>query len=851
MKYLNRMAALASLFVIIFASCDKNGQPSVNKLLVTPGELFFTKAASSEVLKLETNADDWYVVMDETLDWISVDKKSGSGNADITVSVTANPGEERSCVVKVGATGFKTAVINVTQKAVEELINPSAIGLFAVPELPDADSPCTLYYRADSKSPFYNYTKDLYAHIGIVEAEWMFVQAEWSQNIDKCKWQACPEVNLWKLPITPTIREWFGSGDTPVNKIGVVVRSADGAKQTEDLFVKVEDKSFTFTPDEVVKETMPSGLKHGINYNSDGSVTLVLYDLDKNNKYHSYCYVVGDFSGWKRASEYAMKRDEAAGCWWYNFKNVNPDEEVRYQYYVGSEDGSAFRVHDPYTEIVYDGSNDKYISSSTYPDLRAYPDGTSGLVSAFKVNREQYAWKNSNYKISDPDDLVIYEMHFRDFTTTGDIPGALGKLDYLRDLGVNAVELMPIQEFDGNDSWGYNPCSYFALDKAYGTREMYKQFIDECHSRGMAVIVDVVYNQATGAHPYAKLYWDSSVNKTASNNPFFNVDAPHPYSVFHDWNHENAIVRDHVKRSLEYLLTEYKVDGFRFDLTKGFTSKSSTESTASNYDQSRVDILTDYTKAVKTVNPDAVVILEHFCETKEENALANAGAKVWRNLNKAYCQAVMGFSSESSFSGLWTGTSMPFGSYVGYMESHDEQRTAYKSETYGVSGVKGNLGVRMQREALAAAFFLTVPGPKMLWQFEELGYDISIEENGRTGKKPIHWDYYDISERKALHDSYTELLKFRKDNPEFFDSSASFSWNVGTSAWATGRTITCTSGSKAFVVVGNFDTSARTVNVTFPSSGTWKNFRNSSDSLNGSSASIDLAAGEWRLYVNF
>ena len=177
MTYLNRMAVLASLIVIIFASCEKNG-PAVNKLSVTPTDLFFTKAASSEVLKLETNADDWYVVMDETLDWISVDKKSGSGNADITVSVTANPGEERACVVKVGAVGFKTAVINVTQKAVEELINPSAIGLFAVPELPDADSPCSLYYRADAKSPFYNYNKDLYAHIGIVEAARMFVQAE-------------------------------------------------------------------------------------------------------------------------------------------------------------------------------------------------------------------------------------------------------------------------------------------------------------------------------------------------------------------------------------------------------------------------------------------------------------------------------------------------------------------------------------------------------------------------------------------------------------------------------------------------------------------------------------------------
>ena len=81
---------------------------------------------------------------------------------------------------------------------------------------------------------------------------------------------------------------------------------------------------------------------------------------------------------------------------------------------------------------------------------------------------------------------------------------------------------------------------------------MYKQFIDGCHARGMAVIVDVVYNQATGAHPYAKLYWDSKNNKTASNNPWFNVDAPHPYSVFHDWNHEYQPFREHVKESRKY-----------------------------------------------------------------------------------------------------------------------------------------------------------------------------------------------------------------------------------------------------------------------------------------------------------
>ena len=679
MKNITRFFVLSVLCLSALVSCSKEEQVQQGKKLqVTPDALYFTKAASSQTLELKTNASQWKAVVSKN-DWLEIDKTSGTGSGEITVNVTENNKELRTATITFSASGYKSAVVKVTQHPVDELINPSATGLFAIPELPEADSPCVLYYRADKSSPFYDYHEDIYAHIGIVEAEWMYVQSEWDKNIDKCKWQPCEESNLWKLQLEPSVREWFASGDTPVNKIGVVVRSADGKLQTDDLFVNVKDEKFVFEPAPVVKETMPSGLHDGINYNSDGSVTLVLRDLDNKGKCHEYCYVTGEFSKWQRSNDYSMKRDDAAGCWWYTMTNVDPDKEYMFQYYVVDKDGSSFRIHDPYTEIVYDGSNDKYISSSTYPDLPDYPKGTSGLVSAFKVNKDTYTWTSTGFKIADQDDLVIYEMHFRDFTSTGDIPGALGKLDYLSSLGVNAVELMPIQEFDGNDSWGYNPCSYFALDKAYGTRTMYKQFIDECHAKGMAVIVDVVYNQATGAHPYAKLYWDSANNKTASNNPWFNVDAPHPYSVFHDWNHEYMPFREHVKESLNYLMDEYHVDGFRFDLTKGFTNKKSDEGTDSNYDQSRVDILADYTRSVKSHNPDAVVILEHFCETREEKALANAGAKVWRNLNNAYCQSAMGKSSGSNFEGLWTGSSMPFGAYVGFMESHDEERNAYNA----------------------------------------------------------------------------------------------------------------------------------------------------------------------------
>ena len=113
---------------------------------------------------------------------------------------------------------------------------------------------------------------------------------------------------------------------------------------------------------------------------------------------------------------------------------------------------------------------------------------------------------------------------------------------------------MPVQEFDGSDSWGYNPCFFFAMDKAYGTKAMYKQFIDACHEAGMAVILDVVYNHATGNNPLAKLYWDG--DKTAKNNPYFYVEAPHPYRGLHDFIHESPQVRKLVKRNLQFLLKE-------------------------------------------------------------------------------------------------------------------------------------------------------------------------------------------------------------------------------------------------------------------------------------------------------
>lgn len=693
---------------------------------------------------------------------------------------------------------------NETPDGESDDLDKLAYGLSVLPEKPSADASCTLYYKAGGGFPFEGYAEELYAHIGIVNLQWEHVQADWNVNIEKCRWKKTEVENLWALSIEPSIREWFGAGeDEAITKIGVVVRSADGKKQTADLFCAVQDSEHSFKPGEVVLESMPDGVETGINYISSTEVTLALYEKDKNGDRYAHALVVGDFNDWTLSHSYEMRRDEQAGCWWITLSGLQEGKEYRFQYHLLSAEGEAVRISDPYSQIVY-STDDQWISSSVYPELPSYPSGAAGLVSAFQTSRTQYDWKVTDYKIEDPDDLIIYEMHLRDFSSTGDLSGAMEHLEYIQNLGVNAVELMPVQEFDGNDSWGYNPCSYFALDKAYGTREKYKEFVDECHSRGLAVLVDVVYNHATGSHPMAKMYWDASANKTSENNPFFNVDAPHPYSVFHDWNHENPLVREHIKRSLKFLVEEYHIDGFRFDLTKGFTQKKSNESTVASYDASRIAILKDYASYIFETKSDAVVIFEHFCDTREENELAASGIKLWRNMNNAYCQTAMGWLSDGDdLSGMWTGSSMPFGSLVGFQESHDEERTAYKSLKWG-NGITADLGARMQREALNAAFSLLIPGPKMIWQFQELGYDISIEENGRTGAKPLHWDYLQTSERKALYDAYAQILSLRRAHPEFFSDTAVFSAQLGSGKKIRTITITADNG-KTFTVVGNFD----------------------------------------------
>ncbi len=577
--------------------------------------------------------------------------------------------------------------------------------------------------------------------------------------------------------------------------------------------ITVYDTILVNVPSPVTNEARPAGVKNGINYNSNTSVTLVLHAPNKSN-----VFLIGDMNDWSKLNAYQLKKD--GEYWWITLNDLTPGRLYGFQYLVNG----TIRVSDPYTELVLDPWGDAWINEhhNRFPDLKPYPTGkTDGLVATFQTAKTQYNWEVPNFVMPPRENMVIYELLLRDFTTEKSLEAAIEKLDYLKTLGVTAIELMPIHEFDGNESWGYNPNHFFAPDKAYGTPEMYKRFVDECHKRGMAVIIDVVFNHATGNSPMAALYWNTSTTKTASDNPWFNVNAPHPYSVFHDFNHEYQGTRDYFKRVLQYWIQEYKIDGYRLDLTKGFTQNVSTESTASNKDDSRINILTDYYNAAKSVKEDVMFILEHFCNYDEELELANRGMYLWRKINNAFSQAAMGFQSDSDFGGL---NSLPRG-WVGYAESHDEERNFYKAKMWGSGTVKTDSVYRItHRVPLNIAFTTLVPGPKMLWQFQEIGFDYSIDSfGGRTNNKPPVWDWLNLPHRKAAYDTSAKIITLRRMFPDAF-TQGNFSLQIGSVDWENGRRIALTHGNLNLVVLGNFKADASiTASPNFSKTGLWYN----------------------------
>lgn len=615
-----------------------------------------------------------------------------------------------------------------------------------------------------------------------------------------------------------------------------------------------------------VDEARPAGLKDGITYGEDGtSVTLSLFAPFKEN-----VFVLGDFNDWSVDPEFQMKRDSVSVneiYFWKEITGLSAGEVYGFQYLVDGE----IRIADPYSAVVLDENNDPFIPESVYPNLKEYPSGkTTGLVGLLEPGKEEFVWEATNYQRPDKESLVIYELLIRDFLEDHSFSSLIDSLDYLEGLGINAIELMPVNEFGGNISWGYNPSSHIALDKYYGTPDKFKEFVDESHKRGIAVIIDVVMNHATNDHSLYQLYEFGS-------NPYFNTSPKHAFNVHNDFNHQYSGTQQYNKLMIEHWINEYKIDGFRWDLTKGFTQNCTSNDSfcTGQFQQDRVDVLKKYADYQWAADPDFIVIFEHLGTDQEETEWADyridegKGIMLWGKMNSAYNEATMGYhdgGKSNLFGVLAASRSFEKRHLVGYMESHDEQWLMFKNRSFGNSSGEydvTDLSTALDRQEIAGAFFFTLPGPKMMWQFGELGYgygdngeqclkpgddsngDCAPSVAGRVDPKPIRWDYNEDQDRIDLYNTWAAIISLRNRSEAFTDPETTF-YSLANSV----KRIRFTHSDTDVVIAGNFGVTGTTIDLDFTKDGIWYDYFGSSQvDISGGSTSIELGAGEFKIFT--
>ncbi len=662
-----------------------------------------------------------------------------------------------------------------------------------------------------------------------------------------------------------------------------LVVSLGGASQSKFFNVMVNPIT--------VNQALPSNtLVDGINYNSDTSKATLVLDAPGKD----FVYVAGSFNNYQPSVNDAMKKDPTTGKFWLELTGLTPGVNYNYQYWVVDTTPIAgspalVKTADPYSTLVLSPFDDPYIPASTYPNLPVYPAGQEREVTVLKTGETPYNWQVTNFNKPKKEDLIVYEVLIRDFDETRSFQGLINRINYFKNLKVNAIQLMPVMEFEGNESWGYNTSYHMALDKFYGPKEKMKEFVDLCHQNGIAVILDIALNHAFGRNAMNRMWMNDpdgdGWGSPASDSPYFNMVATHSYSVGSDFNHQQSRTQNYTRRVVKQWIEEFKIDGFRWDLTKGFTQNATgSEANTNAYQQDRVDVLKNYADYTWSLDPTHYAIFEHLGSDNEEKEWANyrlsetpsKGVMMWSEMTYAYAQLACGYATGADIYRIGSDAHSGFlGKRVmGYPESHDKERLLYTAMTTGnAAGAAppfGNLNNALGRMSSIGATSLLIPGPKMIWHFADLGMQMSIYDcnNGTVNtesdptpgdcklytKPQPQWvgNWLGVTERAKIYNDWSKMIALKVSEP-VFEGSYSISPdgnNVKQRIYIFDNALPSTQ-LKNVVVLANFSVANLTIVPSFPYAGTWYNLMdNSSITVTDVNAPISINAGQFFVYGN-
>jgi 1,4-alpha-glucan branching enzyme len=637
-----------------------------------------------------------------------------------------------------------------------------------------------------------------------------------------------------------------------------------------------------------LSETLPNGLENGINYNTTDATKAILV-LEAPGK--DFIYVAGSFNNWQPTSSHAMKKDATTGKFWLELTGLTAGVEYSYQYWVVDTTPIAnspvlVKAADPCSTLVLSPYDDPWIPATSYPSIPAYPNGQEREVTVLQTGQTPYVWQNTSFTKPNKDKLIVYEVLVRDFDSDKNYQDLIDKIDYFKNLGINAIELMPVMEFEGNESWGYNTAYHMALDKFYGNKNKFKELIDLCHQNGIAVILDIAFNHAFGRNPMVRMWMNDPDGDgwggPSTENPYFNTTARHSYSVGEDFNHSSNYTKDYVKRAIKHWITEFKIDGFRWDLTKGFTQNcsGSDEACTNAYQGDRVAVLKEYADYSWSLDNDHYVIFEHLGTDAEEQQWANyriaegKGIMMWGEMWNQYKTLAQGFATQDISRMAHTSRGFTGKRLMGYPESHDKDRLMYEAVTYGNGGgtspVNGNLNNALNRMPALGAISVLIPGPKMIWHFQELGMDDSIftcnngSINSDTDPTPgdckldtkpqPQWaeNWLTTSPRSIIYADYAKFTKLKKNEPVFngdFAISPDGN-NVRQRVYIYDNALPSTT-LKNVVILANFSVASQNINPSFPYTGTWYNLMDGSTlNVTNTTATLAIPSGQYRIYGN-
>lgn len=430
-------------------------------------------------------------------------------------------------------------------------------------------------------------------------------------------------------------------------------------------------------------------------------------------------YVAGSFNNFDKQA--CPLKNEGNGYWAGIAENAKAGDE--YKYFLETPFGEFFR-NDPYARQM-----------------------TSSVGNGVIYDSNHFEWGDADYNMPSWNKLVIYELHVGTFNVKeegkpGDLYGVIEKLPYLKDLGINAIEVMPPFEFPGGFSWGYNPSQPFAIESEYGGPDAFKSLVKAAHEQGIAVILDVVYNHF-GPGDLDLWQFDGWSENDKGGIYFYN-----------DWKSETpwgdtrpdygrAEVRHYLRDNAMMWLEEYRVDGLRMDMIPYIRNVHADESPDSMLEDG-MSLLKWINSEVAEKFPWKLTIAEDLhgldeITDKIENGGLGFGAQWDGDFVHPVRNAIIApddserdmFAMEAALIRRYSGN--PFHRVV-YTESHDEVANGKARVAEEIADGDVNNYYSKKRASLGMAMVLTVPGIPMIFQGHEL-----LEDKWFSDTDPIDW----------------------------------------------------------------------------------------------------------------